>query len=169
MKGAMTELEAQAQLFLDRNDRGLMIPNFCPSDWWECDVYNVLKSGHWEEWEIKCSVSDFRRDAEKKTVYTNVRKHDLLSGGDQIAPRRFWFLVSQDIAEQVMEELPVWAGLATFGNGIKVIKRPKVNSRAKKATPADIDRAKTAMVWRYWRNQILNRRDAVGKEDQDAD
>jgi hypothetical protein len=46
------------------------LPNFYPEGWWECDVFEVTKSGYFYEFEVKLSVADFRRDATKTRAKT---------------------------------------------------------------------------------------------------
>jgi len=63
---AMTSKQIQHALF-DQfgNASKLMIPNYTPAHWFECDLIRVTKAGYLEEFEIKISVADFKADAKK--------------------------------------------------------------------------------------------------------
>ncbi len=99
-----------------------MLPNYTPRRWWECDVFELTNAGYFVEYEIKMTVSDYRRDAKKeqvpfatwgsmhgKTPPRGTRKHDLLEQGSPLGPCRFHFVTPPGLLK--VEELPEWAGL----------------------------------------------------------
>jgi len=82
----------------------LLIPNFTPRyRWWECDIFELTKSGYFIEYEIKISMTDFATDRKKERAITwykrwpwiakeYERKHDLLSKGHRDGPIYFTFI-----------------------------------------------------------------------------
>jgi len=114
----MTERDIQKAI-VTQYQRFLVITNFTPLGWWECDVWSMLRSGYTEECEIKTSLPDFRNDFKKShRRYTpglrngrNVNKHAALAAKDEMCPNRFYFVVPQGLSEDVAKELPEHAGL----------------------------------------------------------
>jgi len=146
----------------------LMIPNYTPAHWFECDLYRITKSGYAEEFEVKISAADFRADALKgptdhqrkieelspgylRTVGIDPRtKHERLEQGDQHAPSRFWFALPEELAAKV--EVPQWAGLIVFRrkNGRGDIRKPAPRLHKQKADPEIIQNARGVFYYRYW-------------------
>lgn len=159
----MTERDVQCAIFNDiRSASLLVVPNFTPNGWWECDVWSVTKAGFAVEHEIKLTRSDFKVDSKKSNSDDwRVRrglsplrnKHALLADGSPQGPSRFWFVVPVEIAEGL--EVPEWAGLKTARlskNGWCFSRIAKVAPRLHKQPTArdEIDRAKGVFYWRYW-------------------
>ena len=155
-------------LVRDRKDRNTVLQNFTPPDWWENDVCEITPAGYWVEYEIKTSVSDFKRDTEKardvgpghwierRYVATQERKHDVLAQTDR-GPCRFFFVVPEGLLTGV--PLPAWAGLIEVvdrGPGYSAYRyvtritteAPRRHSRADHAMKA---RMFEACYWRYHR------------------
>lgn len=106
-------------LYKQRWLRGFCLPNFTPPNWWECDIFELTKSGFFREYEIKTSRSDFLIDASKggykrwKRNYLNEvgelpKKHDLLANKSAQGPSQFYFITPPDLG--VEEEVPSFAG-----------------------------------------------------------
>ncbi len=104
----------------DRIRRNLCVPRYTPPDWFECDVFEVTKTGFFREYEVKLTVNDFREDAKKQrekrikpyvwgTPKEFENKHELLSRGDPRGPSQFWFVTTPGLLKHT--DLPVWAGL----------------------------------------------------------
>lgn len=123
----MTARDIQRRLIYDLHRRNFVVPNFTPSGWFECDVFEITKAGFFREYEIKLSRSDFFADANKfkekwqfdftpgqpstsRTV-KEPTKHSQLASGRPSGPCRFWFVVPLDLVK--VEEVPAWAGLMT--------------------------------------------------------
>jgi hypothetical protein len=118
----MTERSIQKSLFWHfRSGSQILVPNYTPLDWWECDFFRVLKSGYTAEYEIKLSISDFKADFKKSdqlwhrdyTKRGEVKKHDELSGetSHKSRPNYFSFVVSEEVADKVRPLIPEYAGL----------------------------------------------------------
>lgn len=105
-----------ASLVRDRFRRNWLLPSYIPHNWFECDLFEVTKSGYWTEYEIKVSRSDFFADAKKGNCRNNSwttpgitlgNKHEILAGRER-GPNRFYFVTAKDIVGP--EDIPEWAG-----------------------------------------------------------
>jgi hypothetical protein len=103
---------------LDRYQRSFILPNYTPSGWFECDVFEITSAGFFREYEVKLTRSDFRADAEKVKVNwrrykdptaQDHRKHDMLKAGDARGPAQFWYVCPPGVLSP--EIVPEWAGL----------------------------------------------------------
>jgi hypothetical protein len=142
------------------------MPRYTPSNWWECDVYEITDSGYAREYEIKLSVSDFKADADKWDRKHTRNKHCLLESADEQCPKHFYFVVPESLIS--VAEVPVWAGLiyvidnhpgSLFGTVYSrfclstVKEAPVIN--AKKVSDKQINAVKETGYWRY-RSMLLN-------------
>lgn len=165
----LTELLIQQALWLDlRSGHSVVMPNFTPKGWWECDMFAVTKSGYWSEHEIKLSVADFKADVKKEFVaYKKAKwnpatsswddaqarnKHQLLRTGDQRGPSRFWYVLAESIADQCA--VPSWAGIkiarVSRGRVFTSIRRAAPLMHKQKCEKSVMDTAVSAAYWRYW-------------------
>ncbi|WP_309386054.1 hypothetical protein [Cerasicoccus frondis] len=105
-----------AELIRERYARNFVIPRFTPTKWWECDLFEVTSAGYFVEYEVKLSLADFKKDAEKQQDYASHRsetpdvrkKHDMLALGDVRGPNRFYFVTPKGMLDKSM--IPDWAG-----------------------------------------------------------
>lgn len=121
----MNAWHLQTAIMAPRYLRSFVLPNHHVPGWAEADVFEVTKAGYFREYEIKTSVSDFKKDS-TKTVWAgkyDIRehqgrtfsyrkdetKHSLLSQGYEKGPVQFWFVVPIGLLEN--QEIPEWAGL----------------------------------------------------------
>ena len=142
----------------------ICVPNYTPSNWWECDLMHITKAGYMVEHEIKLSKSDFMADAKKEKFGMAVGrsgnqsdfKHDLLRQGDSRGPRQFWFVVSQSIVDSI--EIPEFAGLkvvseTVYGTqtylDINVVKKAPFLHK-EKVHPSVVSHAESVFYYRYW-------------------
>lgn len=176
----MTALDIQQELWRELGGPNqLVMPNFRPRNWWECDVLSVSKAGYWSEFEIKISVSDFKADAKKERRHQDVyvpltmqwvnlgskSKHELLASHSEHGPSFFWYVVPDSIADKI--EVPEWAGLrvATFHPARKsgdyfcadqpermsIVTRKKAPRLHKhKIDQGIVTHARGVCYWRYW-------------------
>lgn len=163
----LTALDIQIALWNElRSSRDLIMPNYTPRNWFECDVMAVTKAGYLEEYEIKLSASDFKADTKKEsrgkwTYITNKfeeigkkNKHKELQNKSPDGPSRFWFVVSHNIVDKI--EIPEWAGLKVAYNFNKngnlylkeLKKAPKLHTN--KIDDKIVEHAKSVCYWRYW-------------------
>ena len=127
------EKEIQQKIYNWYGDTSmLIIPNFTPADWWECDIFRVLKSGYTHEYEIKLSKKDYMADFKKQVtvaewvkeppIYKHdllkhkrvkeppIHKHNLLKRKCDVGPNRFSFVFgSVSLLDSV--EVPDYAGI----------------------------------------------------------
>jgi hypothetical protein len=173
----MNEREIQNKLWYRLQSSLIVVPNFTPAQWFECDVFSVTKAGYWTEQEIKLTAGDFRADAEKERRYhrprrddepgmfdmthDDVKKHDLLASGDPRGPNQFWYVLTADVAASVI--VPLWAGVKIakeerWGFTLKV-ERPAPRLHREPAGAALIEQAHIACYWRYWRLRVCTNKE----------
>ncbi len=146
----MTERQLQQLIFYKRHAAcRLVLPNYTPGGWFECDVFAVTKAGYGVEFEIKVTAADFKRDAEKTS------KHELLAARSERAPSRFWYVVPSGLTSPL---LPEYAGLMTFnGNRIAIARdAPRLHSAL--VPENTLSHALSVCYWRYWRERRSNSR-----------
>lgn len=114
----ISEWRIQRSLWLRMRDScKVVMPNYTPLQWWECDVFSITAAGYFTEYEIKLTHSDFLADAKKgERWYGGETKHSLLAQGGEHGPSRFWYVSPGGIIAP--EEVPAWAGLLIFIRGI---------------------------------------------------
>lgn len=159
----------------------IVVPNFTPAKWFECDLFSVSKSRYWTEHEIKLTVGDFKADAEKKQYVLNgdyfewKSKYSLLTEKDNRGPSSFWYVLSTDVARQVT--IPEWAGLKVVAFSARAgylnLNVMKAAPRLHKVKVSDglMEQASVAMYWRYWRMRLGHKEPKEmehdhGREDQ---
>lgn len=177
----MSERQVQRQLFSILHSRyDVLMPNYTPRDWFECDLFGVTKAGYFQEFEIKMTLADFKKDAEKaglvrepnplyvpnaKVVmpgavfadrYVSAGKHDRLARKDERGPSRFWFVLPEGLMPEA--SIPPWAGVYWF----TATKWPTVGRQAPKLHGSKIAESITSHAlgvcyYRYWAER--NRRD----------
>lgn len=170
----MNAKKIQDRLFFDYGTSSeLMVPNYTPAGWFECDLFRVTKAGYVEEFEIKMSIGDFRIDAKKgPTDRDRVRmmgyseedqkrlefefrsKHQRLLEGDSKGPVRFNFVVPESIENKVREELPDWAGLMVAYEWRKAcflrVAKKAPNLHKGKVDSTVLSHAFRVFYFRYW-------------------
>lgn len=102
----MTERQIQRALYWHHRSAAIMLPNYRPPWWYECDLFVVTRAGFCVEYEIKVTRPDFRRDSRK------TRKHERLAmvgGGCTCRPTRFFYVVPEKLI--LPGDVPSYAGL----------------------------------------------------------
>ncbi len=115
----MTAKEIQSALIWTMRGGEIVMPNYTPPKWWECDLFTLTKADIFKEYEIKISRADFRQDANKMRRQSQfdglllktheVNKHAKIAARDVNGPMRFWFVAPAGVIP--IEELPAFAGL----------------------------------------------------------
>lgn len=121
----LTADQIAAKLIANRYHRAFTLPCYTPVNWWECDVFEITKSGYFREYEIKISRADFKADAKKEVAEIRdyrgkvrreaASKHALLEDRSPRGPVQFWFVVPAGLVE--LHEVPRWAGLIEIRQG----------------------------------------------------
>lgn len=150
----MTEKKIQAELFrIRRSACRLMMPNYSPRGWWECDMLAVTKAGYWNEFEIKLSLQDYAADWSKQKG--SETKHGRLAASlerDSAGPKTFSFVMPAELAELV--EPPDYAGVIGVEArgrwlGFRVYK-PAPRLHSEKFNEKQTKQLLTSAYWRYW-------------------
>lgn len=157
-----TEDRAQSTLWNElRNASKIVVPNFTPRGWWECDMWSLTRSDYAQEHEIKLTRSDFLADAKKHKMMGT--RYDRMTGTGQVVtkyaamqaathdacPKQFYYVTPRGMLFE--DEIPEWAGLKELNSryGTVVIKKAPVLHK-RKARESDIDRALWNLYYRYW-------------------
>lgn len=171
---ARTGPEIVASLRRARWATEFVMPNFTPSEWWECDLFVLTKAGYFREFEVKVSRSDFLADRGKtrdirgsgrhepvppekarfpgqtRWVCDTEKKHDLLARGDPRGPSQFWYVTPPGVLNP--GDLPPWAGLIeVVGNGPNFGERTIVDAPKLHRVKADPKVRVQALESAYWR------------------
>ena len=167
----MTEAQIQNEVWRDRHTAAqIIMPNFTPRDWWECDIWLVTKAGYVQEYEIKLTASDYAADFGKATKRgrlvhsdkqgskwhtTTIKKHDRLAQAHETAPKTFSYLMPMDLAEACT--VPDYAGLIGLTKrgrwiGFTEIKKAPIINDAK-VSDRDLNKARTACYFRMWNDR----------------
>ena len=67
------------KMISNRFQRNFVIPHYTPPKWWECDIFEITKSGFFVEYEIKVSRSDFFADTKKRRQIFDKEKREYRS------------------------------------------------------------------------------------------
>lgn len=182
MADELTERAIQQHLWFDMNSRcRVILPNYTPRGWHECDLWAVTRAGYAHEYEIKLSVSDFRADARKVEGWRvrqegdgwvslpSRKKHERLARGDHKGPTRFWYVVPNGLLKRPW--LPAWAGLIEAENsshGHLILRRQRKAPRLhnQKVAQPVLDHALTACYYRFWTERL--RADRLARDLHDA-
>jgi hypothetical protein len=166
----MTERQIQTALFRDKASiYTIIMPNYTPAKWFECDVFGVTKSGYFHEFEIKLTKADFEKDKEKSTgkVYAKdadgkwfktggVTKHGLLACGTERGPVTFTYVVPDGLLS--VEDIPEFAGLQyalshrVGAVRLRTIREPP-RLHGAKCDPKIVKHAHSVSYWRFWRER----------------
>lgn len=149
----------------------LLMPNYTPWGWFECDLFRVTKSWYHYEYEIKLTVADFKADAKKARRKWKLRrgrwdkhidgvKHEMLAG--KIGPKRFYYVVPEGLEKKI--EIPDFAGL--------MIAHPRVTHATEIKRAPDLNKCKVELIVvnkarerAYYRYLHLIGRDERGDND----
>ena len=149
----LTERSIQCGLYLSlRAGCRLVVPNFTPARWFECDLWAVTNAGYATEYEIKLTRSDFLADAAKRDRLG--LKHDRVHAGDPAGPSRFYYVMPEGLVAP--EDVPAWAGIKTARPArlrryaMVDETRPAPKLHRYKAAERDVQRAARNFYFRYW-------------------
>lgn len=176
----LTELDIQMRFFWERWPKTLLLPNYTPENWFECDVFEYTVGGFFREFEIKLNKYDLRADEEKRLLKTGTPKHDLLAKGDTNGPAEFHYLMPLELALEC--DVPDYAGIIGFeDNGLpgehlsrrvrmEIVKRAK-RLHNQRIPGKIIDHARNTCYYRMhrlmWR--LLRERQKVAEERAEGD
>ena len=124
---------------LDEKRHELAIPNMTTLYNWESDLLSVTRSDLVHEYEIKLSLSDYRRDFDKKW------KHISLNHTAYRRPNYFWY-----VTYQVEIDPPDYAGwMIVEDHGLRVVvKRDAPRLHTDKIRPGDKENIGRLLAYR---------------------
>jgi hypothetical protein len=149
----------------------VMIPNCYLGHDNECDLLAIRKSGFADEFEIKCSRSDFLADRKKRVQYREPTRDEYLNGGgwhsrnDTDCPwtmnklewlatgdspiNHFWYVTTEGLIQA--DDLPEFAGWIEVlsDSRLRIKRSPQKLSRAKMDFETRFKLARKAS-YRYW-------------------
>lgn len=144
----MTESEIQTHLYEWCSDKRhpVTIDNCGACTIGKADLLSVTKARLVHEFEIKCSLGDFRREFEKKDT-----KHDRLDRADNrlmSLPNYFWFVSPVGLLD--MDDIPSYAGLMYVNEeGCSVqTEAPRIHSD--NLSNKDRRYIERGLTYRYW-------------------
>lgn len=177
----MNEVRLQNAIWNDRGRQAKIVcPSYSPDGWTECDVWLVTKSGYAVEFEIKVSLADFKKDAQKTIAWREdvgpnwwdkedrkATKHALLAQRDARGPSRFFYVIPEELEAVVRTILPTWAGLITahyqrdYRNSSEGVPMKNMPLRLSEVVPAPklhqtpikqsvIEHCRGVFFYRYW-------------------
>lgn len=164
-KMSLSETRIQNRLYFDLWQGAMMIvPNYTPGRWWECDLWHVTKAGYGVEHEIKLTRADFKKDAQKAIrrvvpkpdgkgyMRQATTKYDLLASGDTSGPCRFYYVVPVGLLKEA--EIPEWAGwkeVEERHKGLVIVTRKDAPMLHKtKVDSRILAHARGVFYYRYW-------------------
>jgi hypothetical protein len=146
----LTESIVARLIMLDRHHRNFCLPRYTPIGWWECDVFELTPAGYFREYEIKLTVADFKADVAKSKVVGEVSRNKHLEIRQPFGPRQFWYVVP----DQMVQEVPEWAGLITVQRSPsgrlyeqEVKRAPFLHQEL--ADPKMVAHARSVCYWRF--------------------
>jgi hypothetical protein len=115
----------------------LVFCNYRPYGWSECDVFHLDNMKHFEEFEIKMSVSDFRNESKKRIRKSMQlcrsrklefvgKKHDLIKQGDSRCPSFYWFVCPDGILSPTIIPSPYGLLYCNDAGRLKTVKEAKL-------------------------------------------
>lgn len=150
----MNELHIQRLIYhhTDISSNRLHVPNIFMYGW-ESDFLLVRTSGYVVEFEVKCSVIDFKKDFQKKTFSWNkeidkIPKHDALIKGD--GPNYFYYVMPIEVYEKVKHTMPKWCGVLTVREGVKKLELKQEAEFLHKSKITD-DQSRKILLSTYYR------------------
>jgi hypothetical protein len=144
----MTESDLQSQLYTwcSNKRHPVTIDNCGACTIGKADLLSVTRARLVHEFEIKCSVADFRREFETKDT-----KHRRLKRADNrlmSLPNYFWFATPPDLLSEA--DIPVYAGwMQVHETGCEVQKdAPRLHGD--NLTDKDRRYIERGLTYRYW-------------------
>lgn len=156
MKEQWTAIEIQYALFgwLEKRGRTLILPNFTPRKWHECDLFSITNALYFHEIEVKVSRADFRADFDKESKH-RILADKAASVWANLIPRTFCYACPHGLLST--EDMPEYAGLIWvarkrqndwFGYDIEIVKKPPSLS-SQKMTAEQVFKITNNLWWRF--------------------
>jgi hypothetical protein len=133
-----------------RSSTTVMLPNYTPHGWYECDLYIVTKRLYTVECEIKRTVEDFRADTRKRTKHMRLAQRT----GPRV-PTRFFYVVPDRLIQ--VSDVPEYAGLMFYRmvgeryphpRLVEAKAAPRLNTN--RVTEKAVRAMRQTSYWRFW-------------------
>lgn len=134
----------------------LLVPNYTPAGWYECDLFYVTAAGYMREYEIKLTWADFVIDRDKGCHRGN--KHQLLEVGHPQGPRQFSYVVPNCLVGA--DQVPPYAGLIWIwgpSGVVDVVKKAPI-LHSEKVRQTVLTHARGVCYYRMWNERMRNGR-----------
>jgi hypothetical protein len=99
------EIEERLRFYLTAKQHRFVLKNFYIRHW-ECDVFSVSAHGVTNEYEVKVTLADYKRDQRKNCGDEN--KHALIQEGKRV--NKFWYVIPSTWSVEV----PEYAGVLHY-------------------------------------------------------
>ncbi len=146
-----------------RSSARIMLPNYTPIGWYECDLYVVTAAMYTIEYEVKLSVVDFKADWRKCNKHLRLAERGRRGPW---CPNRYYFAVPEGLLSP--EAVPEYAGLVylrwLFKNPsdraaaprepIETIVRPAPRLSTVKVTEKTINAMRQTAYHRFWTERL---------------
>lgn len=152
----------------------IILPNvYMRKSPWEADVAKVNKTGWWQEYEIKCSVADFKADFAKGAGWGafTTTKHQVYSSTGPTAtgrasathyvvPRKFYFVVPHGLLDGV--DIPPHCGVMEYSEPkshrrfglVAITRQAPILKAATRLAPEDIFNLAVKASYRLGRQNL---------------
>lgn len=159
----LTERHLQRALYWKhRGSCRVMLPNYTPSHWQECDLFVVTDAGYSIEYEIKTTSADFMADFRKSWKHGRLRDCDQrrTSGKRRHAPgffrpTRFFYVVPELMV--IPRDVPPYAGLiyCRWSGSLRFYPRMSVVRPAPRLSPSKVSNEvvqhmQSSSYYRFW-------------------
>jgi len=130
-----TEKEMQLALFewLEMRKRTLIMPNFTPRRWQECDMFSLTAALYYHEIEVKVSRGDFRADFRDKRYKHMTLAETFPSRSLKSPPRTFMYACPAGLLS--VADMPEYAGLIHVRRYIRDYCATRYEVRIEKKAP----------------------------------
>lgn len=144
----MTESDLQAQLYTwcTNKRHPVTIDNCGACTIGKADLLSVTRARLVHEFEIKCSVADFRREFENKDT-----KHRRLERADNrlmSLPNYFWFAAPPDLLSAI--DIPDYAGWMEIDHDGCTVRTDAPRIHSDNLTDKDRRYIERGLTYRYW-------------------
>lgn len=153
----MNAVEIARRLYFDYvSGSSIILPNFAPIGWFECDVFRVTTAGYFYEYEIKTSLSDFKAENQKRAYCSKTSswryKGEMTKSATEYAPSRFFYVVPEGLSDKIAPILPEWAGLIELSGHLRVVRQAPIlhKRKIKSHRVRDLQRRVVGRYWDMW-------------------
>jgi len=164
----LTEFDVQMCFYRLHSHRyKILIPNYTPVRWFECDLLGITKADCAHEYEIKLTKADLKNDWNKTDWEYRHRGHkwrkentgskmEMLAAGDERGPIEFSYILPKGMVEP--GEVPDFAGIYEVNNENQTLLMHQVR-QAKRLHKKNVAEAVKAHIYsvfpyRFWNERL---------------